>query len=48
MFKDFKFSERTHLQWHMSMLNVFNHPNFSSIDPSLVDAGLRARNHRIR
>ncbi len=41
VFKDIKFSERAHLQWHMSMLNVFNHPNFSSIDPFLEDAGLQ-------
>ncbi len=40
LFKNIKFSERTRLQWHMTMLNVFNHPNFSSIDPFLDDAGL--------
>jgi hypothetical protein len=26
--------------WHMQMLNVFNHPNFASIDPFIDDAGL--------
>jgi len=26
--------------WHMTMLNVFNHPNFYSVDPFVDDAGL--------
>ncbi len=40
LFKNFKIKERTTLTWHMSMQNVFNHPNFSTIDPFLDDAGL--------
>jgi hypothetical protein len=39
IFKNFKFWERATLQWHMSMINAFNHPNFSSVDPFLDDAG---------
>jgi hypothetical protein len=40
LFKNFKIKERVTLAWHMQMLNVFNHPNFSSIDPLIEDAGL--------
>jgi carboxypeptidase family protein len=40
LYKNIKFSERAWLQWHMTMLNVFNHPNFSSVDPSIEHAGL--------
>jgi len=40
LFKTVKMTERVQLQWHMTMLNVFNHPNFFSIDPLLDDAGL--------
>jgi len=36
--------ERVRLNWHMSMTNVFNHPNFGSIypgiDPDVEDSGL--------
>jgi hypothetical protein len=39
LYKDIKFGERVKLQWHMTMLNVFNHPNFGSIDPVLEDLG---------
>lgn len=28
-------------QWHMNRVNVFNHPNFESVDPFLDDAGLQ-------
>ena len=31
--------ERVRVIWHMSMVNAFNHPNYSSIDPFLEDAG---------
>lgn len=41
VYKNFKFWERAMLQWHMSMVNVFNHPNFESVDPFLDDAGLQ-------
>jgi hypothetical protein len=39
-FKTFKVKENFKVQWHMSMLNAFNHPNFTSVDPFLDDAGL--------
>jgi hypothetical protein len=38
-FKTVKVKERLKVQFHMSMLNAFNHPNFSSVDPFLDDAG---------
>jgi len=37
--KDTKIGERVNLNWHMSMVNAFNHPNYNSIDPILEDAG---------
>jgi hypothetical protein len=39
-FKTVKVKESLKVQFHMSMLNAFNHPNFSSVDPFLDDAGL--------
>ena len=39
LFKVVKLGERVAVRWHMSMLNVFNHPNFTSIDPFIEDAG---------
>ena len=39
-FKTIKVRENFKVQWHMSMINAFNHPNFSSVDPFLDDAGL--------
>lgn len=39
LFKTTKVTENFKVQWHMTMQNVFNHPNFSSIDPFLDDAG---------
>src|SRR5258707_6338192 len=41
-FKTIKVKENFKVQWHMSMLNVFNHPNFASVDPFLDDAGLHS------
>jgi len=38
--KTFKMTERTSFEFRSTMLNVFNHPNFTSIDPFLEDAGL--------
>lgn len=48
LFKDIKFWERVTLQWHMTMLDVFNHPSFglpgpSGIDPFIEDAGKSAQ-----
>jgi Carboxypeptidase regulatory-like domain len=42
IYKNFKFGERATLQWHMSLINAFNHPNYSSVDPFIEDAGLVA------
>lgn len=39
-FKTILVRENFKVQWHMSMINAFNHPNFSSVDPFLDDAGL--------
>jgi hypothetical protein len=38
--KTVKVREQFKVVWHMTMLNAFNHPNFSSIDPFIEDAGL--------
>jgi hypothetical protein len=38
--KRFKISEKTGFEFHATMINVFNHFNFSSVDPFLEDAGL--------
>lgn len=40
LFKTVSVKERLKVTWHMSMLNVFNHPNFFSVDPFVDDAGL--------
>ncbi len=45
LFKNSKVGERVNLQWHMTMNNVFNHPQYGStsfvgIDPFIEDAGL--------
>jgi hypothetical protein len=45
LYKNIKFWERAALQWNMTMTDVFNHPNFSGVDPFLEDAGLLAEGH---
>lgn len=44
LFKNFKFGERVTTQFHMTMNNVFNHPQYGGtipgIDPFIEDAGL--------
>jgi carboxypeptidase family protein len=40
LFKSVTIHESLKVQWHMTMQNVFNHPNYFSIDPFLDDAGL--------
>jgi len=40
VFKTVNVKENFKVVWHMSMQNVFNHPNFFSIDPFVDDAGL--------
>jgi hypothetical protein len=42
LFKTINVKENFKVVFHMSMLNVFNHPNYSSIDPFLDDAGLHS------
>lgn len=37
--KNIKVTERVNIQFHTAFLNVFNHPNFGSVDPYLDDAG---------
>ena len=44
VFKNTKLSERVSLQLRATFLNVFNHPNFASIDPFVEDAGLHLYN----
>ncbi len=39
IFKTVKVKENFKVVWHMSLVNAFNHPNFSSIDPFIDDAG---------
>ena len=41
LYKSIKVKERLDVMWHMTMNNVFNHPNFGTIDPFLDDAGLQ-------
>ena len=40
VFKRIKISERTAFEFHATALNLFNHPNFQSVDPFVEDAGL--------
>jgi hypothetical protein len=40
LMKDTKITERVKAQFRMDMVNVFNHPNFLSVDPFIDDAGL--------
>lgn len=39
VFRTFRFNDRVNLQARLDMLNAFNHPNFTSIDPFIEDAG---------
>jgi hypothetical protein len=40
IYKNFKFTEHTSFEFHVTALNVLNHSNYSSVDPVLEDAGL--------
>src|SRR6478672_7702282 len=40
LFKNIKLNERASLEFNATFQNVFNHPNFQSIDPNIEDAGL--------
>jgi carboxypeptidase family protein len=42
VFKTVNVKENFKVVWHMSMQNVFNHPNYFSIDPFVDDAGLHS------
>jgi hypothetical protein len=42
IFKVTNISEKFSLQFHADFLNAFNHPNYTSIDPFIDDAGLFA------
>jgi carboxypeptidase family protein len=35
LYKNFRFSERATVQWHMTMNNVFNHPNYGNTSPGI-------------
>jgi hypothetical protein len=39
--KNFKITERSSFEFHATFINVFNHPNFQTVDPILEDAGLK-------
>jgi hypothetical protein len=39
LYKNIRFWERVNLQWHMTMTNVFNHANYSGINPFIENAG---------
>jgi len=40
LFKNIKLNERASLEFNTTFQNVFNHPNFQSVDPNIEDAGL--------
>jgi hypothetical protein len=39
VFKRFKFNERASFEFRTAFVNVFNHPNYTSVDPFVEDAG---------
>jgi hypothetical protein len=41
VYKKIKFTERTNFEMFVQAVNVLNHFNFSSVDPTLLDAGLQ-------
>jgi len=43
LFKTINISENLKIQFHVDFLNALNHPNYSSIDPFVDDAGLFAQ-----
>ncbi|MFZ3201062.1 MAG: carboxypeptidase-like regulatory domain-containing protein [Candidatus Acidiferrales bacterium] len=52
LFKNVRVGERVNVQWHMTMNNVFNHPqygttSFVGIDPFIEDAGISFADPRV-
>ncbi|HZS28324.1 MAG TPA: TonB-dependent receptor [Candidatus Angelobacter sp.] len=41
VYKQIKFSEHVGFEFHATAINVLNHPNFTSVDPFVEDAGLQ-------
>jgi len=41
IYKTVKFWERASVEWHISLLNAFNHPQYSSVDAFVDDAGFQ-------
>lgn len=39
VFKNVNITERWKVQWHMTMTNLFNHPNYTGISPFIENAG---------
>jgi hypothetical protein len=42
LIKRIKINERAHFDFRTDFLNVFNHPNYASVDPFIEDAGLQS------
>jgi len=40
LFKNVKLNERANVEFNATFQNVFNHPNFQSIDPFIENAGI--------
>ena len=40
LFKNIKLNEHASVEFNTTLQNVFNHPNFQSIDPNIEDVGL--------
>jgi Carboxypeptidase regulatory-like domain len=41
LIKRIKINERAHFDFRTDFINVFNHPNYASVDPFIEDAGLQ-------
>lgn len=44
LIKRIKINERAHFDFRTDFVNVFNHPNFATVDPFIEDAGLQQIN----
>jgi hypothetical protein len=47
IFKDIRFTERSHFELRATATNALNHFNFASIDPTVEDAGLTQNDIRV-